>query len=67
MISLEEAKLYLKVENTDEDDLITQLIDTSKKLCEETLRQNTYSEVLRMAILWLPIFMNTVKQLIIKS
>ena len=36
MISLEEAKLYLKVENTDEDDLITQLIDTSKKLCEET-------------------------------
>ena len=64
MISLEEAKLYLKVENTDEDDLITQLIDTSKKLCEETLRQNTYSEVLRMG---LPIFMNTVKQLIIKS
>ena len=39
-------------ENTDEDDLITQLIDTSKKLCEETLRQNTYSEVLRMAILY---------------
>ena len=52
MIRLEEAKLYLKVENTDEDDLITQLIDTSKKLCEETLRQNNYSEVLRMAILY---------------
>ena len=52
MISLEEAKLYLKVENTDEDDLIKQLIDTSKKLCEETLRQNTYSELLRMAILY---------------
>ena len=52
MISLEEAKLYLKVENTDEDDLIMQLIDTSKKLCEETLRQNIYSKVLRMAILY---------------
>ena len=47
MISLEEAKLYLKVENTDEDDLITQLIDTSKKLCEHRETAN-YKELKQM-------------------
>lgn len=52
MITLEEAKLYLKVENDEEDFLIEQLIATSQKLCEDILRQSSTSEVLKTAILY---------------
>ncbi|AGU72918.1 head-tail connector protein [Streptococcus constellatus subsp. pharyngis] len=52
MITLEEAKLYLKVENDEEDFLIEQLIATSQQLCEDILRQSSTSEVLKTAILY---------------
>ena len=52
MVSLAEAKQYLKVEHDDEDGLIKQLLETSKQLCEDILRQSTYSDVLKTAILY---------------
>ncbi|HEN0714255.1 TPA: phage gp6-like head-tail connector protein, partial [Streptococcus agalactiae] len=51
MITLEEAKLYLKVENDEEDYLIEQLMTTSRQLCEDILRETSTSEVLKTAIL----------------
>lgn len=38
MITLEEAKLYLRVENDEEDSLINSLLDASVELCEGILR-----------------------------
>ncbi|WP_192873131.1 head-tail connector protein, partial [Streptococcus suis] len=38
MVSLVEAKQYLKVEHDDEDGLIEQLLETSQQLCEDILR-----------------------------
>lgn len=52
MIRLEEVKLYLKVENGEEDELINHLIVTSQKLCEDILREVSSSEVLKTAILY---------------
>lgn len=52
MIMLDEAKLYLKVENVEEDELIEQLIAASQKLCEDILRETSPSEVLKTAILY---------------
>lgn len=52
MISLEEAKLYLKVEHDEEDEVIEQLIETSHQLCEAILRQSSVSDVLKTAILY---------------
>lgn len=52
MVSLVEAKQYLKVEHDDEDGLIEQLLETSQQLCEDILRQSIYSEVLKTAILY---------------
>lgn len=52
MISLEEAKLYLKVEHDEEDEVIEQLIETSRQLCEAILRQSSDSDVLKTAILY---------------
>ncbi|MCS4487532.1 head-tail connector protein [Streptococcus sciuri] len=52
MVSLENAKLYLKVEHDDEDDLIEQLIKTSHQLCEDILRQSSTSVLLKTAILY---------------
>lgn len=68
MVTLEEVKVYLKVEHANEDALIEQLLETSQQLCEDILRQSIYSEVLKTAILYgLPIFMNTEKTQIIRS
>ncbi|HEL2730042.1 TPA: phage gp6-like head-tail connector protein [Streptococcus suis] len=52
MISLVEAKQYLKVEHDDEDGLIEQLLETCQQLCEDILRQSIYSDVLKTAILY---------------
>ena len=52
MVTLEEVKVYLKVEHEDEDTLIEQLLATSQQLCEDILRQSIYSEVLKTAILY---------------
>lgn len=58
MISLSEAKLYLKVECDDEDALIRQLIQSSQHLCLDILRKTSDSlsdeeqEVLKTAILY---------------
>lgn len=52
MIMLDEAKLYLKVENVEEDELIEQLIAASQKLCEDILREPSSSDVLKTAILY---------------
>jgi uncharacterized phage protein (predicted DNA packaging) len=37
--TLEQAKQYLRVEGTDEDTLITNLITTAEAMCEDILRQ----------------------------
>ncbi len=38
MLSLEEVKLYLRVDGDEEDALITSLIGTAKEICEQILR-----------------------------
>lgn len=52
MITLKEVKLYLKVENGEEDELLNHLIVTSQKLCEDILREVSPSEVLKTAIIY---------------
>ncbi|HGD6489370.1 TPA: head-tail connector protein [Streptococcus agalactiae] len=52
MMTLEEVKLYLKVENDEEDFLIQQLMATSQQLCGDILREDSTSEVLKTAILY---------------
>lgn len=57
VVSLEEAKLFLRVENDVEDSLITQLIQSSQQTVENTLRHTLteYDEVpadIIMAILY---------------
>lgn len=38
MISLEEAKSYLRVDSNDDDELITSLIESSKRICLDVLK-----------------------------
>ncbi|HFH8002201.1 TPA: head-tail connector protein [Streptococcus agalactiae] len=52
MMTLEEVKLYLKVENDEEDFLIQQLMATRQQLCGDILREDSTSEVLKTAILY---------------
>ncbi|HGD4846912.1 TPA: head-tail connector protein [Streptococcus agalactiae] len=52
MMTLEEVKLYLKVENGEEDYLIEQLMAISRQICEDILRESSTSEVLKTAILY---------------
>ncbi len=51
-MSLEEVKLYLKVENDEEDFLIEQLMTSSRQLCLDIIRETSTSEVLKTAILY---------------
>lgn len=52
MVTLEEAKLYLKIDNDDEDELILALIRSSKSLCFDIQRHEASSELLNTAILY---------------
>ena len=55
IISLEEAKLYLRVEGDEEDALITSFIGASEEICEGILRYSlsdlsVVSETIKQAI-----------------
>lgn len=40
MVTVETAKQYLRVDSSDEDTLIENLISTSQKLCKDVMRQD---------------------------
>ena len=57
IISLEEAKLYLRVEGDEEDTLITDFITASEEICEEILRYplselDTVPDTVKQAVLF---------------
>lgn len=57
VVSLAEAKLFLRVDGDTEDALITSLIATSEELCESVIREEMTSfrvvpETLKQAILF---------------
>ncbi len=39
LVTLEEAKIYLRLDNDSEDTLITSLINTAQLLCEDIIRK----------------------------
>lgn len=44
-ISLEEIKNYLRVDTTEDDELISSLLTTSKKLCLDIIRIDSFNEL----------------------
>jgi uncharacterized phage protein (predicted DNA packaging) len=55
--TLEEAKLYLRIDHSDEDTLITDLLKTSEDLCKDIIRLEfteleTIPETLKTAVLY---------------
>lgn len=55
--TLEEAKMYLRIDHSDEDTLITNLINTSENLCKDIIRYEfseleSIPETLKMAVLY---------------
>ena len=54
MVTLEEAKAYLRVDGSEEDELITRLIASSERLCLDTLRKEEPEETaaFKMAVLF---------------
>jgi uncharacterized phage protein (predicted DNA packaging) len=57
VISLEEAKLYLRVEGDEEDTLITDFITASEEICEGILRYplselDTVPDTVKQAVLF---------------
>lgn len=38
LVNLQTAKLYLRVDSSDEDEIISSLISTSEKICRDVLR-----------------------------
>lgn len=55
LISLAEAKTYLRVDYNDEDTIIQRFIDTGEKLVKDTLRtpeNNTATETQKVAVLF---------------
>lgn len=57
LVSLEEAKLYLKVDGDEEDTLISNFITSAEEICEGVLRYPvsdmiTIPETLRQAVLF---------------
>ena len=52
-VTLDEAKEYLKVEYSDEDELIQSLILSAQQLCEDVLREPlTNDPVVKIAVLY---------------
>ena len=54
MISLEEIKSYLRVDGSEEDELIQKMMDTAQNLCRDVARRDTLgdSSAMRMAMLY---------------
>lgn len=54
MISLEEMKIYLRVDGRDEDEMIQHLLDTAHTLCRDAARSETLEEssAMRMAVMY---------------
>lgn len=54
LITLEEAKAYLRIDGNEEDDLIARLIASSQRLCLDTLRKEEPEETaaFKMAVLF---------------
>ena len=58
LISLDEAKLYLRVDHCEDDDLILNLISTAEDLCADVARiradeiSEKYSSNIRIAVLY---------------
>lgn len=54
MVTLEEAKAYLRVDRSEEDELITRLIASAERLCLDTLRKEEPEETaaFKMAVLF---------------
>lgn len=57
MVSLKEAKIYLRVDNNDEDRLISDFLLTAKKLCMEVGRMDEEKferneDITRIAVLF---------------
>ena len=50
VVSLEEAKLYLRIDSDEEDTLITSFIGTAEEICEDILRYplSDFEEVPRL-------------------
>ena len=54
LITLEEAKAYLRVDGNEEDDLIARLIASAERLCLDTIRKEEPEEkaAFKMAVLF---------------
>ena len=54
LITLEEAKAYLRIDGNEEDDLIARLIASSERLCLDILRKEEPEETtaFKMAVLF---------------
>ena len=54
LISLDEAKAYLRVDGNEEDDLIARLIASAERLCLDTIRKEEPEEkaAFKMAVLF---------------
>ena len=57
MLSLEEVKLYLRIDGDEEDALIASFLDTAQELCEGVLRYpltefNKLPETVKQALLY---------------
>lgn len=53
MVTLEDAKIYLKVESHEEDDVISILLEASQQLCQDIVRASNFdSEILDTAVLY---------------
>ena len=54
LVTLEEAKAYLRVDGNEEDDLIARLIASAERLCLDTIRKEDPEEkaAFKMAVLF---------------